>query len=85
MRRGDEQMLDEVFFLGARADAPLAAARLVPVNLHGRALDVTGMAHGDEHVGVRDQVFQLDLVHLVHDLRAAVIAVGFVDLAKLAR
>src|SRR5208283_3788267 len=51
--------------------------------LHGRALDVAGMAHGDEHVGIRDQVFQLDFVHLVHDLRAAVVAVSFVDLAQL--
>ena len=84
MRRGDEQILDKILFLGLRPDAPLAAARLVPVDVHRCALDVPGVAHGDQHVRVRDQVLQLDLVHFVHDLRAPLVPVGLLDLAQLA-
>src|ERR1700690_3983588 len=76
-------MLEEVIFSGLRADTTLAAARLVAISIRRGALDVAGVADGDEHFGVRDQVLELDLVHLVHDLRAAIIAVGFVDFAKL--
>src|SRR5262245_47084438 len=46
------------------------------------ALDVAGMAYGDEHFRVGDQIFQLDLVDLVHDLRAAVVAVRFLDVTQ---
>ena len=75
-------MLDEIFFLGAGADAAFAAAGLMAIRFGGGALDVAGMAHGDEHVGVGDEVFELDLVDLVHDLRAAIVAVGFVNFAQ---
>ena len=77
-------MLDEIFFLGFGADAALAAARLVAIGLRGGALDVAGMAHGDEHVGVGDQIFQFDFVDLVHNLRAPIVAVGFVNFLELA-
>ncbi len=40
VRGGDEEMLDEVLFARARADAALAAARLVAIDVHRRALDV---------------------------------------------
>ena len=43
------------------------------------------MAHGDEHVGVGDQVFELDFVDLVHDLRAPVVAVLLLYFLQLAR
>ena len=83
VRRGDEEMLDEIFFLGARADAALAAARLVAVGVRRGALDVAGVADGDEHVGVGDEVFELDFVDFVDNLRAPVVAIGFVDFAQL--
>ena len=83
VRGSDEEMLDEIFFLGARADAAFAAAGLVAIGVGGSALDVAGMADGDEHVGVGDEIFELDLVDLVDDLRAAIVAVGFVDFAEL--
>src|SRR5262245_19961950 len=83
VRGRDEEMLDEILLAGLGADAALAAARLVAVGVGGGALDVAGVAHGDEHFGVGDQVFQLDFVHLVHDLRAPVVSVGFLDVAQL--
>src|SRR6267378_663222 len=83
VRRGDEQILDEIFFLRLRADAALAAARLVAVRVRGRPLDVARVAHGDQHLRVGDQVFELDLVDLIDNLRAPVVAVGFVYFAQL--
>src|SRR5580704_9783791 len=84
MRRGNKEMLDEVLFLGLGADAALAAARLVAVDVGGRALDVARVADGDELVGIGDEIFKLDFVDLVHDLRAAVVAVSLVDFAQFA-
>ena len=78
-------MLDEVLFLCARADSAFASARLVPVDVHGRPLDVPRMAHRDRLVGVRDQIFELDLLDLVHDLRAPVVAVSLLHLAQFVR
>ena len=76
-------MLDEIFFARFRADAALAAARLVAVGVHRRALDVAGVADGDGHFLVGDQVFELDFLDAVDDLRAALVAVGFLDFAQL--
>ena len=83
VRRGDEQILDEIFLARFRADAALAAARLVAVHIHRRALDVARVADGDGHVHVGDQVFQLDLLDALDDLGATRIGVGFLDLAQL--
>ena len=77
-------MLDEILFARFRADAALAAARLVAIDVHRRALDVARMADGDGHVHVGDQVFDLDLLDGVDDLRAPVVAVIFLDFAQLA-
>ena len=84
MRRSDEEVFDEIFFLGARPDAALSTARLMAVDIHRSALDVTRVTDGDQHVGVGDQVFQLDFVDLVHDLRAPVVAVFFLHFFQLA-
>src|SRR5208283_23638 len=51
--------------------------------LDGRALDVSGMTDSNEHVGVSNEVFQLDLVHLIDDLGAAIVAVRFMDFLQL--
>ena len=56
-------MFDEVFLAGLGADAALAAARLMAVDIDGGALDVAGVADGDSHLFVFDQVFELDFVH----------------------
>ena len=76
-------MLDEIFFLGARADAALAAARLMTIGVRRRALDITGVAYGDQHLRVGDQVFELDLVDLIDNLRAPIVAVSFLDFVQL--
>jgi hypothetical protein len=68
VRRGDEEVTDEVLFPGAHADAPLAAAALHPVGRDRRALDVAGAADGDRHVLVGNQVFDPELAALVDDL-----------------
>src|SRR6516225_6052801 len=84
VRRGNEEVLDKVLFAGLRADAPFAPAGLVAVDLDRRALDVASVAHGNEHVGIGDQVFELDLVDLVDDLSAPVISIGLVNFPQLA-
>src|SRR5712664_4458588 len=76
-------MLDEIFFFRPGADAPLAAARLMPVRIRRCALDVARVADGNKHLRVSNQVFQLDLIDLVHDLSAAIVSVCFVHFAKL--
>ena len=83
VRRGDEEVLDEILFFGARADAALSAARLMSVDIHRRALHVARMAHGDQHFRVGDQVFELDFIHFVHDLCAPVVAVGLLHFLQL--
>ena len=76
-------MLDEIFFLRLRADAALAAARLVAIGVRSRALDVTRVADGNQHLGVGDQVFELDFVNFVDDLGTSVVPIGFVYFAQL--
>src|SRR5580765_382147 len=75
-------MFDEVFFLGFGTDTTFAAARLVTIGVRRGALDVAGVAHRDQHLGVGDQVFQLDLVDFVDDLSAAVVAKRFLDVTQ---
>ena len=76
-------MLDEIVFARLGADAALAAARLVAVDVDRSALDVAGMADGDGHFFVFDQVFELDFFDAIDDLRAAVVAIGFQHFAQL--
>ena len=76
VRRGDEQVADEVLVARAHADAALAAAALVPVGRNRGALDVAGVGDGDRHVLLGDQVFDAQLARrALDDLRAAVVAV----------
>ena len=83
MGRRDEEVLDEVLFLGRRADAALAAAPLRAVERQGRALDVAAAGHGDHHVLLDDQVLDVDVRGLGHDLRAPLVAVLLADLLEL--
>ena len=55
MRGGDEQVLDEVLFLGARADHALAAAALRAVRRDLLPLDVAGVRDRDHHVLLLDR------------------------------
>ncbi len=75
VRRGDEQMLDEVFFLDIDALHAAAAAILFAVGGGREALDVALMADGDDHVLFGDEVFDGDFFLGIDDLGAALVAV----------
>src|ERR1700730_10840915 len=82
VRRGDKEVLDEILLARSGADAALAAARLVTIDVDRSALDVARVAHGNGHLLVFDQVLDLDFLHAVHDLRATVVAIGLEHLPE---
>src|SRR4029078_11146206 len=71
VRRRHEQVVDDVLFARAHADASAAATALAAVLGDGRALDVAGRRDGDRDVLVGDQIFDAELALGVHDGRAA--------------
>src|SRR3984893_13719076 len=75
-------MLDEILFARTGADATFSAARLMAINIHRSAFDIAGVADGDGHVGIGDQVFDLDLVHSIDDLRTPTIAEFLLNLLQ---
>src|SRR5271156_2959915 len=82
VRRGDEEMLDEIVVASFGADAAFAAARLVAIGFDRGAFDVARVADGDGHFLVFDEVFELDFLDAVNDLGAAFIAIGLYDFAQ---
>ena len=80
--RGDEELFDEILFLGLHAGLALAAAPLGAVEVHGAALDVAGVGDGDHHLLVLDGVLQGDVGGLVDDLGAALVAELVADLGQ---
>ena len=85
VRRGDEQVGDEVLVPRLHPDAPAPPALLRAVGGDRGALDVAGVRDRDRHVLVGDQVLDRDLVGGAHDLGAARVAVGLADLRELGR
>ena len=84
VRRGDEQVADEILVARPHADAALAAAPLVAIGGDRRPLDVAGVADGDRHVLLGDQVLDAELARLAFDdRRAALVAVLRPHLAQL--
>jgi hypothetical protein len=69
--RGDEQPGDEILVARLHAGAALAAALLRAIGRQRHALDVAGMADGDDHVLALDQVLVLDLAGVVEIIGAA--------------
>ncbi len=67
--RGDEEMLDEIFVARLHARASGAATTLHAIRGDRRALQVSGMADGDRHLLVGDQVFEHDFGGFVFDRR----------------
>ena len=55
----------------------------MPVCIGGRALDVSSVAHRDQHFRVSNQIFQLDLFDFIHNLRAAVVAIRLMNFLQL--
>ena len=80
----DEQVLDEVLVLERLPVEPAAAAPLLLVRRHRRALDVARVRDGDHHLLVGDQVLDRELALVARDLRAALVAVLVDDLLQLA-
>src|SRR5438309_1596211 len=74
VRRGDEQVLEPVVFLGMGGDDALAAAPLAAVRGHREPLDVARVGHGDDHVLFGDQVLDRELALVGDDLGAALVA-----------
>src|SRR5262245_17926004 len=83
MRRGDEEVLDDVLFLRLHAGDALAAAALAAIRLHVRALDVTRARDGDDHLLVGQEVLDRQLGRLGHDLGTPRVAVLLLDGAQL--
>ena len=71
VRRGDEDLRDEILVARRHAGAALAAAALRAIGRERHALDVALVADGDDAVLALDQVFVLDLAFDVDDLGLA--------------
>ena len=76
-------MLDEVLFALFHADDALAAAALRAVGADGGALDVALVRDGDDAGFVGDEVFDVDLALVGHDVGAARVAVLLFDFEQL--
>ena len=75
VRRGDEEVLDEVVFACVAAGDALAAAMLRAVGVERQPLDVAVVADRDGVVFLGDQVFVVEPAVLVDDLASALVAV----------
>ena len=75
VRRGDEEMLDEIFVARLHAGAARASAALHAVGGDRRALHVAAVADRDCDLLVGDQIFENDFRSFVFDARAALVAV----------
>ena len=71
VRVRDEELGDEILLARRHAGAALAAALLRPVLGERHALDVAGMADGDDHVLALDQVLVLEVEPALDDLGPA--------------
>src|SRR5256886_8053038 len=83
VRRGDEEVLDDVFLFRLHARHALAPAPLAAVGLDVRALDVPRARDGDDHFLVGEEVFDRQLRRLGDDLGAARVTVLLFDLEQL--
>ncbi len=75
MRRSNEQLLDEIFFVTTETRNPPSAPPLLPVRRRRETLDVAAVRDADHHVLVGNQVLRLEIHRGVDDLRAALVAV----------
>src|SRR5208337_3177429 len=75
--RGDEEVFDEIFVAGLHAGAAGATTALHAVGGDRRALHVAGVAEGDGHLLVGDEIFQNDFGGFVFDAGTALVAVEF--------
>ena len=80
MRGRDEQVLEEVAFLGARARDSLPAPMLPAVRVHGHALDVPVVTDRDGHGLVGNQVLHVEFLDIAHDLGPPGVAVAVLEI-----
>ena len=61
MGRSDEEVFDKIFRARAHADPALAAARLPPIGVDCRPLQIPAVRDGHGHIFHRHQVFETDV------------------------
>src|SRR5262249_2314011 len=83
VRRGHEEVLDEVLVARRRADLPPPAAPLGAIEAHGVPLHVSLVGDRDHHVLFDDEVLDRDGRGLVDDAGPALVAVLLPDGAQL--
>ncbi len=83
VRVGDEELLDEVVFLRGGGLLPRPPRFCARYSASGWALDVAGVRERDHHVLARDEVLQLQLLAVHHDLAAARVAELALHLGEL--
>ena len=83
VRRVHDELRDKVLLARLHAHASRAAAPLLAIDRDRRALQVALVAHRHRNLLVGDQVFELDLRALVHNLGAPLVAVLLANLFKL--
>jgi hypothetical protein len=84
VRRGNEELVDEIFLSRLHADLAFAAATLRAVRRGRRALDVPGVGNRDDHVLFLDEVLHVDLGFRCDDLGTPRVLVFRPDLFELA-
>ena len=72
--RDRDQLLDEIFLAGGRADLAAAAAPLRAIERKRSALDIAAVRDGDQHVFFDDQIFDREIAFGLDYLGAARIA-----------
>src|SRR5918996_4519903 len=83
MRRGRQEVLDDVALLQSRSLYSPAAAALSPVRIQRNRLDVATACDRDDEILVGDQVLDVELAFVGDDLRPALVAVLVLDHTKL--
>ena len=73
------QMLHRIFGARSHADAALAAARLAPIGVDRRALQISAARDRDRDVLPLHQIFETDLAGVLDDLGAALVAEVLLD------
>src|SRR2546430_13135816 len=90
MRRGSEEVLDEIAFVffgrafaGGHANHALAAAALRAKRTHGRAFDEATVRDADDAALVRDEVLHIDLRFIRREFGQAWCSVPVANFAEL--
>ena len=83
VRGRDEQVLDVVVVLQVHRLHALAAALLLTVRGNGQALDVAGLRDRDDHTLLGDEVFDVEILGGIGELRSAGSVELLLDLLQL--